>query len=100
MFVLVSVVVGDVVSVTSASGALPAVLLETNYSRRFEQEADETASQWMIQAGYGLRPMIAFLSRVREKGLDGTGPEFLSTHPAPESRIDRLRELARDQDLD
>jgi len=94
VFVLVTVIVGDVVSVTSAAGALPALLLKSSYSRGFEREADETASQWMIDTGHGVRPMIAFLTRVQEKGLDGIGPEFLSTHPAPESRVDRLRELA------
>lgn len=98
VFVLISVIVGDVVSVTSASGALPALLLKSSYSRDFEREADERSSQWMIQAGYGVRPMIAFLARVKEKGLDGIGPEFLSTHPIPENRIDRLRELAGRRD--
>jgi predicted Zn-dependent protease len=38
--------------------------------------------------------MIAFLTRVEEKDLGGGGPEFLSTHPAPKNRIERLRELA------
>jgi predicted Zn-dependent protease len=94
VFMLVTVIVGDVVSVTSAAGALPALLLKSSYSRGFEQEADDVASRWMIDLGYGIRPMVAFLTRVEEKGLDGVGPEFLSTHPAPESRIDRLRELA------
>ena len=94
VFVLVSVIVGDVVSVTSAAGALPALLLKSSYSRGFEREADDTASQWMVDTGYGVRPMIAFLARIKEKEPDVIGPEFLSTHPAPESRIDRLRELA------
>jgi predicted Zn-dependent protease len=94
VFVLVSVTVGDVISVTSAAGALPALLLKSSYSRGFEREADDTASRWMVDTGYGVKPMIAFLTRVKEKGLGGGGPEFLSTHPAPENRIDRLRELA------
>ena len=94
VFMLVTVLVGDVVSVTSAAGALPTLLLKTSYSRGFEQEADDVSTRWMIEAGYGVRPMITFLARVRDKGMDGIGPEFLSTHPAPESRIDRLRELA------
>ncbi len=94
VFVLVSVIVGDVVSVTSAAGALPALLLKSSYSRGFEREADDTASQWMVETGHGVWPMIAFLTRVEEKDLDGVGPEFLSTHPAPENRIARLRELA------
>lgn len=94
VFALVAVIVGDVVSITSAAGALPALLLKSSYSRGFEREADDKASQWMVDTGHGVEPMIAFLTRVEEKGLDGGGPEFLSTHPAPENRIARLRELA------
>jgi Zn-dependent protease with chaperone function len=94
VFMLVSVTVGDVISITSAAGALPALLLKSSYSRGFEREADDTAFRWMVETGHGVRPMIAFLTRVEEKELDGGGPEFLSTHPAPESRIARLRELA------
>ncbi|MCK5352667.1 M48 family metallopeptidase [bacterium] len=93
VFVLVSVTVGDVISVTSVAGTLPALLLKSSYSRGFEREADDTASRWMVDTGHGVRPMIAFLTRVEEKDLDGGGPEFLSTHPAPENRIERLREL-------
>ena len=98
VFMLITVLVGDVTSVTSAAGSLPTLLLQSGYSRDFESEADEISSRWMVEAGYGVRPMIAFLSRVGERGFDGIGPEFLSTHPAPESRIDRLRELAAELD--
>jgi len=94
VFALVTVIVGDVVSITSAAGALPALLLKSSYSRGFEREADDTASRWMIDTGHGVWPMIAFLTRVEEKDRDGAGPEFLSTHPASENRIARLRELA------
>jgi len=95
VFVLVSVIVGDVASITSAAGALPALLLKSSYSRGFEQEADDKASQWMVDTGHGVEPMIAFLTRVEEKDLGGSGPEFLSTHPAPKNRIERLlRQLA------
>ena len=94
VFVLISVLVGDVTSITSAAGTLPALLLETRYSRGFEQEADVMASQWMLASGYGVEPMIAFLTRVGEKQPDVGAPEFLSTHPATENRISYLRALA------
>jgi predicted Zn-dependent protease len=94
IFIMVSILVGDVASITSTAGTLPALLLETGYSRRFEEEADHIASQWMMSAGYGVEPMIAFLTRIKEKEAFAEGPEFLSTHPATEKRISYLRELA------
>jgi len=94
VFVLIAVVAGDVTSITSAAGTLPALLLESGYSRGFEREADLMASRWMLAEGYGVEPMIAFLNRIQEKVPDAGAPEFLSTHPTMEHRIDYLRELA------
>jgi Zn-dependent protease with chaperone function len=93
VFLLVSVLVGDVTSITSAAGTLPALLLESSYSRGFEQEADSVATRWMHDVGYGVEPMIAFLTRVKEKKHGVEGPEFLSTHPALDKRIAYLRSL-------
>jgi Zn-dependent protease with chaperone function len=93
VFLLVSVLVGDVASITSAAGTLPALLLESSYSRGFEQEADTVATRWMHDVGYSAEPMIAFLTRVKEKKHGGEGPEFLSTHPATDKRIEYLRSL-------
>ena len=93
VFALVSFLMGDVTSITSAAGTLPAILLESRYSRGFERNADATASRWMDIAGYGAQPMIAFLNRVKEREKGFEGPEFLSTHPALDKRIDYLMTL-------
>jgi Zn-dependent protease with chaperone function len=97
VFVLVSVLVGDLASVTSVAGTLPAILLESKYSRGFEKEADTMASKWMNDVGLGVEPMIAFLTRVKEKKEGFEGPEFLSTHPAMDKRIKHLRSLEDSQ---
>ena len=94
---MISVLVGDVASITATAGTLPALLLESSYSRRFEEEADLISSQWMQTAGYGVEPMIVFLTRIKEKKGFAEGPEFLSTHPATERRISYLRELAESE---
>jgi len=98
VFLMVSLLVGDVASITSTAGTLPALLLESRYSRGFEEEADLRASQWMRSAGYGVKPMIAFLTRIGEKNSFAEGPEFLSTHPATEKRIAYLRKLENIED--
>jgi predicted Zn-dependent protease len=62
------------------------------YGRSQESEADEIGLIYMARAGYDPREAIAFWERMaRETGGGGT-PEFLSTHPSHETRVERLTE--------
>ncbi|MBI2458813.1 MAG: M48 family metallopeptidase [candidate division NC10 bacterium] len=73
-------------------GAQVGVLLP--YSRANESEADHIGLLLMAKAGYDPRESVALWQRMRQtSGESGRGPEFLSTHPDPETRIADL--LAR-----
>jgi predicted Zn-dependent protease len=60
------------------------------YSRLHESEADRIGLVLMARAGYDPRESIPFWERMSKERKAGT-PEFLSTHPAPESRIENLK---------
>jgi predicted Zn-dependent protease len=61
------------------------------FGRQMESEADRIGLITMARAGYDPREAIAFWERM-ERRSGPRPPEFLSTHPSHETRIQRLRE--------
>lgn len=69
-------------------GAQVGVLLP--YSRLHESEADHLGLIFMAMAGYDPRQAISFWERMAADSK-GAPPEFLSTHPSDQTRIDKLK---------
>lgn len=101
---LVTALAGDAVSITGLAVALPTVLLETGYSRQFEEEADDFAFRRMKEVGLSPRHFADMMKRLedheqrtlRTKAAGGGDTiDFLSTHPATRARI--ARALAADR---
>lgn len=71
-------------------GAVYGVILP--YSRSHELEADSGGVRYMAQAGYDPRQAIRFWQNMaRASSGSARPPEFLSTHPANQTRIDNLQ---------
>lgn len=60
-----------------------------SFSRKHELEADEMGLIFMAMAGYDPRQAPIFWERMEAKG-GAAPPEFLSTHPGPGRRIEKL----------
>jgi predicted Zn-dependent protease len=60
------------------------------YSRKHESEADELGLYFMAMAGYNPTKAIDFWQRMMAQNT-GTPPEFLSTHPSDQTRINQLK---------
>ncbi len=61
-----------------------------SFSRKHELEADEMGLIFMAMAGYDPRVAPVFWERMSAKSSGQAPPEFLSTHPGPDRRIERL----------
>ena len=63
------------------------------FSRKHESEADQLGIKYMARAGFN-PDQASELWKVMDKKSAGSPPEFLSTHPSPQSRIEALAKLA------
>jgi len=93
VFLLISVLAGDVASITSIAATLPTILVESGYSRQFEREADLAAGMILVGKGWGTRPLQTVLQRLSEKQPEFSGPAAMSTHPQTRKRISYLQDL-------
>jgi predicted Zn-dependent protease len=78
--------------VMAALGAGAQFGLLLPFSRKHESEADEVGLYYMARAGYDPHEAINFWQRMEQSASGPQPPEFLSTHPAHGTRIERLKE--------
>ena len=62
------------------------------FGRNQESEADKLGMVFMAMAGYQPKEAIPFWERMKAAGGGGGTPEFLSTHPNHDTRIERIKE--------
>jgi predicted Zn-dependent protease len=69
----------------------------TKYGRDDELESDKLGVKFLHESGYNPEALIRVMEVLRTaSGGGGGGPEFLSTHPSPDNRIERIRaEIAK-----
>lgn len=80
----------DLYSTQQVSGFVSQVLT-TKYGRSDELESDEIGAVLMYHAGYDPREILGVMEILKKAGGGGGQIEMLSTHPLPESRIERLK---------
>ena len=90
-----AVLFGDVSTVV---GALPALLIDLDYSRAMEREADLYAVELLRASGIAtgsLATLFERMQQVRDKRGSGSDwPAYLSTHPPTPERIELFRKPA------
>ena len=78
---------------SAAVAAAIGQLVNMRFGREDEMESDKLGVRYMAQAGYDPRAMLTVM-QVLKKAAGGGGrqPEFFSTHPNPDRRMERIKE--------
>lgn len=63
------------------------------YSRLQENEADEIGLYLLYKAGYNPKEALKFWDKMLKISKSSTTPEFLSTHPSTNNRIENIKEI-------
>ena len=92
VFFLSAVMLGDVASASSLAASVPTMLIESGYSRDFENEADEGAAHYCVECGWTTSPMRTMLERIAPSG-NPKAVNWISSHPDTAERVRRLMTL-------
>lgn len=72
-------------------------LASLQYSRRNESEADATSVEYLGNSVYSCAGAAGFFEKLINEGNNPGIPEFLSTHPAPDNRVEAIFEKATEE---
>lgn len=90
--------VRDVGAVGVPALAIGGNLVLLKYGRDEELEADALGMRYMTNVGYNPRGQLEVMQTLaRLSGGGSRPPEFLSTHPNPESRVERIQKALQDK---
>ena len=83
--------VGQVIGAGSQIGFGAGAL---KYSRKYETQADILGAQIMARAGYDPRDLAQMFRTIERQGGGARGPQWLSSHPNPGNRYERINQEA------
>ena len=66
-------------------------MTQLKFSRDDESEADRFGLKYMAQAGYDPSAMLDVMKILKDASKGDRQPEFLATHPLPETRLEEIR---------
>lgn len=95
--ILLSVVLGQE---TARLGQIAAGLAGLQFSRSFETDADEKSVEYLADSPYNCAAARSFFQKLIDEEQAGGTPEFLSTHPNPDNRVENITEKAQEINCD
>jgi beta-barrel assembly-enhancing protease len=72
-------------------GSVGAQAFLTSFTRDDEREADSLAVETMVNSGWNPEGFVTMFETLKREQGDGGGPQFLSSHPATDERIENIQ---------
>lgn len=95
MALVIATVTSDASTVGATLSGLPAVLLQTKYSREMETEADEFAFALLKENDISSEAFATMMEKVQEEVGEFDELSFISTHPVTSERIKKAKEASK-----
>lgn len=93
--VLLSLLVGENASqIETIAGQLAGTVAGLKFSRDYEEEADAQSVEYLATTEYACDGAKLFFQKLEQSGQGGGTPQFLSTHPSPENRVEDITDKA------
>ncbi len=92
--ILLSIALGeDASQLAQIAGQIAGTGATLAFSRDAESEADDFSVEYLSDTEYACNGAASFFKKLSESGQSG-GPEFLSTHPSPDNRVEDINAKA------
>jgi beta-barrel assembly-enhancing protease len=95
--ILLSIALGQQPSaLEQIAGQIAGTLAGLSFSRAYEREADAKSVEYLSHTPYACNGAALFFTQINQENSGGRPPEFLSTHPNPENRVENINDKARE----
>lgn len=74
-------------------------IVDLRFSRSDESEADAFSVQYLCETQFASNGAASFFEKLKDD-TNNFIPEFLSTHPSPENRVEQINQIAEDSECD
>lgn len=78
---------------TAQMAAAVGQMINLKYGREDELESDKLGVQFMVDAGYDPRSLVGVMEILAESSGGARQPEFMSSHPDPGNRVQRIQQV-------
>lgn len=80
----------------AAVAAMANQMLQLRYGRGDENQSDQYGLKIMADAGYDPSAMLDVMKVLKDASSGGRQPEWLSSHPLPENRLEQIQGILRE----
>jgi predicted Zn-dependent protease len=95
--ILLSVALGnDPNTLSQIAAQVAGTLAGLKFTREYETEADSHSVKYLAHTQYACNGAARFFIKLTAQGNSSNPPEFLSTHPNPENRIENINNQAKE----